>query len=156
MKATREKEEAAKEIKVLKSKKAVERVAAIERQINEDETDKTPHQALPNTSSQTHSTTSNPLFIVESSYGPRSASDSVPVHEYQPSCSDSNADDALSVEEETPVKKKARTDKPSFRDAVKVQNNAHAVVHDARRKLHRTYASADLAGPCDNNAVLNK
>ena len=152
VKAAKEKEKAAKEAKDLKTKKAVERVADIERQINEDENDKSPRPAPPHTRSQTRSTTHNPLFMAQSSDGPRPASDSVPVNEYQPSCSESNADDTLSVEEETPVKKKARTDKPSFRDAVKVQNNTHAVVP---RKLCRTYAVADIAGPCDDT-VSNK
>jgi len=156
MKAVREKEEAAKEAKVLKTKKAVERVVAIERQINEDETDKTPRPPLPRTHSQSCVPTRNPLLMAESSDGPRPASDSMPMDEYQPSCSDSNADNMLSVEEETPVKKKARTDKPSFRDAVKVQNVAHAAVHDLRRKLCCTYAVADLASPCDDNTVSNK
>jgi hypothetical protein len=154
--AVREKEKAAKEAKVLKTKKAVERVAAIERQINEGENDKTPRPAPPHTRSQTHGPTHNPLLMAKSSDGPNPASDSVPVDEYQPSCSDSNADDVLSVEEETPVKKKARIDKPSFRDAVKVQTNTHAVAHDATNKLCRTYAVADLAGPCDDDAVSNK
>ena len=157
MKAAREKQNAAKEAKVLKSKKAVDRIAAIERQINEDEHDKTPRPALPKTRSQTCGTTRSPLVMAESSDGPRPASDSVPVDEYRlASCSDSNADDVLSVEEETPVKKKARTDKPSFRDAVRVQNDAHAVEHDATRKLRRTYAVADLAGPRGDDTVLNK
>jgi len=155
MKAAREKEDAVKEAKILKLKKAVDRVAAIERNINEEENDKTPHPAPRHTRGQNRSTTRNPLLMAESSDGPRPASDSVQVDEYQPSCSESNADD-VSVEEETPVKKKARTDKPSFRDAVKVQNNAQAASHDAKKKLHRTYAVADLAGPCDDNNVSNK
>lgn len=154
--AAREKEKAAKEAKVLKTKKAVEHVAAIKRQINEGENDKTPCPAPPHMRSQTHGPTHNPLLMDESSDGPNPASDSVPVDEYQPSCLDSNADDVLSVKEETPVKKKARTDKPSFRDAVKVQNNTHAVAHDATNKLCRTYVVVDLASSCDDNAVSNK
>ena len=156
MKAVREKEEAAKEAKVLKLKKAVDRVAAIERNIKEDENDKTPRPALPRTRGQTRGTTRNALLMAESSDGPGPASNSVPVDEYQPSCSDSNTDDTPAVEEETPVKKKARTDKPSFRDAVKVQNDAQAAAHDAKKQLCRTYAVADLAGPCDENNASNK
>jgi uncharacterized alpha/beta hydrolase family protein len=157
MKIAREQKEATKEAKALKRTQGVERVAAIEKQIKEDKNDKTPRPALPHTRSQTHSTTRNPLLMVESSDG-HSDSPPVQVDEYQPSCSDSNADDTLSVDEETPVKKKARTDKPSFRDAVKniQENNTQAVVHDARRKLSRTYAAADLAGPCDDGVVSNK
>ena len=156
MKAAREKEETAKEAKVLKLKKAVDRVAAIERNINEDEIDKTPRPALPHTHGQTRGTTRNPLLVAESSDGPHPAPDSAPVDEYQPSCSDSNADDTLTVEEETPVKKKARTDKPSFRDAVKVQNKAQAAVDDPKKKICRSYAVADLAGPCDDDNFSNK
>ncbi|KAF8488273.1 hypothetical protein F5888DRAFT_1639281 [Russula emetica] len=158
MKIAREQEEAANEAKALKGKKAVDRVAAIEKQIIEDKNDRTPRPALPHMHSQTRSTTRNPLFMAESSDGLCPASNSLPVDEYQPSCSDSNADDTLSVDEETPVKKKARTDKPSFRDAVKKvqENNTQAVVHDARSKLCRTNAVADLAGPRGDDIVSNK
>jgi hypothetical protein len=154
MKIVREQEKATKEAKALKRTQAVECVAAIKRQIKKDKNDKTPHPALPHTHSQTHNTTHNPL-LVESSDG---HSNSPPVDEYRPSCSNSNTDDMLSVDKETPVKKKAHTNKPSFRDAVKnIQENiTQAVVHNVRRKLSHTYAVADLAGPCDNGIVSNK
>lgn len=165
MKIAREKEEAAKEAKATKRLHAAKRISDIEKQIQKDEIDKTPHPALPHTRSQTRqSTACDPLLMVGSSNGLRPASDSLPADKYQPSCSDSNADNMLSAVEtadedieETPVKKKARTDKPSFRDTVKEigERDAQAVVHDANMKLHRTSVT-DLAGSCDTNAFSNK
>jgi hypothetical protein len=154
MKIARVQEEATKEAKVLKRKPAVECVAAIEKQIN-NENDKTPRPAPPHTRSQTNSTTRNPL-VIECSDGHSPGSGSLRLDEYQPSGSESNADDMLSVDEETPVKKKARTDKPSFRDEVKKIQGNNTQLQDARKKLCRTYAVADLAGPSDDDAVSNK
>ena len=135
MKAVKEWEEAAKEAKILKRKKAAERIATIERQINEDENDKTSCPPLLCMHHLSHGTTHNPPLMAESSDGPdgpNPISDSQQVDEFEPSCSDSNADNMQSVEEETPVKKKACTDKPSFRSKVKkIQKTSTQVVdHD--------------------------
>lgn len=159
MRIVKEQEEAAKEAKAQKKLQAAKRIGDIEKQIREAEIDKTPRPALPHTRSKTRNTTPSPLLMAESSDGHHLVSDSPPVDEYQPSCSDSTVD-TVSVDEETPVKKKTRTDKPLFRDTVKEiqEKNLQAIVHDAKKKLGHAFAVADrdLAGSCDDGAVSNK
>jgi len=163
MKIVREQNKTEKEAKALKEKQAAKRIADIEKKIK-DKNNNTPRPgcsalSLSHTRGQTCGITCNPLLMAKISFELCTASDSRPVDEYQPSCSESNAanaDDTLSFEEETPVKKKARTDKPLFRDTVKMiqESGTQAVVHDARKELTRTYAVADLAGPCADDAVV--
>ena len=164
MKIAREKNKAAQEAKALKEKQAATRIADIEKKIK-DKNDDTPRPGGPalrdsQTRSQTCGITCNLVLMAKISFGLCTASDSRPVDEYQPSCSESNAanaDDTLSFEEETPVKKKARTDKPLFRDTVKMiqGSDTQAVVRDARKELRCTYAVADLAGQCADDAVVS-
>jgi hypothetical protein len=143
MQIFRQQEAAAKAAKALKKQEAIDRVAALEKAIAEGDADmKTPRP---------HTNVQSPLSaITESSDGLGPVSDSL--DEYVPSATGMDgttdgADVTLSADEETPVKKKARTStKASFRDAVKKVNEDPAPV----KTINRSYASADLAGPRDN------
>jgi hypothetical protein len=145
MRIFREEEAALEAAKALKKQEAINRVAALEKTIAEGDGDmKTPQPRL-RTDPQSRLPT-----LTESSDGFGPVSDSM--DEYAPSAMDGTMDGAnttLSADEETPVKKKARTAKPSFRDAVKKVNEDPAQV----KGINRTYASADLASPRDNNAA---
>lgn len=143
MQIFREKEAAAKAAKALEKQEAINRVAAMEKAIAECDGDmKTPQPRL-RTNPQ-----SRPPALTESSDGLGPLTDSM--DEYAPSMTGMDgttdgADATLSADEETPVKKKARTNKPSFRDAVKKVNEDPVQV----KNINRSYASADLAGPRD-------
>jgi hypothetical protein len=147
MRIFREEEAALKVAKALKQQEAINRVAALEKTIAEGDGDMTTPKPRLCTDPQ-----SRLPILTESpdDFGPVSDS----VDEYVPSATgmDGTTDGTtLSADEDTPVKKKARTAKPSFRDAVKKVNEDPAQV--SIKSINRTYASADLAGPRDNNAA---